>query len=287
MRIGPFDVPRMFLVHASAVLLAIVLVTTLIRGAVMGDTINACSARMNNGTIYGLETRAGLVSPGELQAGLAGRDYGVMENLDIVRFDSAPSKTGLRVRLASLDSKSSSDASVDNGIDFGWLPKKMPSSRVACLSYNLRLPADFKPADGGRLPSFVGAPNDSASDLRTIGANLMWAPNGSLMIDVKAEAADDGSLSATAVNSDDAIKLGVWVRIDQEVILNTPGKDDGEVRVWVDGVLRLKRDTLLFRRNDRTFFNGVAVTVAYTGDKGDAASGATAIEVSPFEIRWP
>ena len=288
MRIGPFVVPRMFAVHGAAALVGIVIVVMLLRGALIGETVASCSDRFNNGTVYGLETRNGLLSPGELQAGLAGRDFGVMENLDIITFNSSTAKAGLRVRLAALGTSSTSDARIDNGIDFGWAPKKMPNARVACLSYNVRLPADFKHGDGGRLPSLIGAPSDAAGDQRTIAAQLIWTQGGNLSLDIKSEAPDDGSISATAVHSDARLPTGVWARIDQEVVLNTPGEADGEIRLWVDGALMINRDGLLFRRDPKTFLNGVAVTVAYAGSRSETASAQpAAIDVSPFEIRWP
>jgi hypothetical protein len=287
MRIGPFVIPSMYMVHGAAVIVGITLVITLLRGALIGETVSACSTRFNNGTIYGLETSTGLISTSDLQAGLAGRDFGVMENLEIVRLTGGPAKSGLRVRLASIESKTTTDAGVDNGVDFGWTPKRMPNVKVGCLSYSVKVPAGFRMGEGGRLPSLVGAPKDIAGDNRSIGALLMWTNTGVLSMDIKAEAPDDGTLTSTVVHGEFALPVGTWVRIDQEAILNTPGKDDGEIRVWVDGVLKLRRDGLVIRRDEKTFFNSVAVTVAYNAAQGQLADGTAAIEVSPFEIRWP
>jgi hypothetical protein len=43
------------------------------------------------------------------------------------------------------------------------------------------------------------------------------------------------------------ISLGVWHRIEFEVILNTPGHADGTQRFWLDGVLKGAWQGLVFR----------------------------------------
>ncbi len=50
-------------------------------------------------------------------------------------------------------------------------------------------------------------------------------------------------------NHDDAIVLedGRWYTIKQEVIMNTPGQDDGVLRVWLDGQLALELTDLELR----------------------------------------
>lgn len=288
MRIGNITLPNLFAVHGAAGLVGFTIVVLLVRGVLITETVKSCRDRYDAGTVYGLETGRGLLTPSELQAGLGGRDFGVMENLDIVRFDNAPSRSGLRVRLAALQSTSASDTRIDNGIDFGWTPKRMPNLNTACLSYSVRVPADFRPADGGRLPSLVGAPSDAAGDSRTLIAQLLWTANGTLALDIAAEPVSEGAISATAVNSEFALPRGVWVRIDQEIVLNTPGVEDGSIKLWVNGALKMQRDALVLRSNPRTVLNGVAVTVAYAGSRAESTSEKpTSVDVSPFEIRWP
>lgn len=286
MRIGPFVVPSIYAVHASAGLLGLVILIVLIRGALVRDVIVSCADRFEHGTVYGLETRTGLLTPVELQGALAGRDYGVMENLDIVRFKEGPANSGIRVRLAALDQKSTTDGRITNGVDFSWSPRRFPKGTTACLSYSVRVPQDFKPAGGGRLPSLVGAPSDTAGELRTIAANLVWSADGTLLMDVKSEPPGDGVVQATNVLSDVKLQPGRWMRIDQEVVLNTPGKPDGAVRLWVDGSLRLKSKGIVIRRNPKTLLDSVAITVAYTSAQVAHLTPAT-VEVSPFELRWP
>ena len=288
MRVGSFEFPRMYAVHGAAGLVGFAIVALLIHGAVNGDVVPSCSERYNQGTVYGLETRSGLITTGELQAGLAGRDFGVMENLDIIRFNTGPAKSGLRVRLAQLERADLGETRIDNGIDFGWSPRKMPNAKTACLTYSVRIPEGFKPGDGGHLPSLVGAPSDIPGEARSVTTQMMWNSNGELMVDVKSEPLGSGTISATAIGTDTIIPTGKWVRIEQEVILNTPGLEDGEVRIWIDGVMRARRRELYIRRDPKTVLNGVGITVAYIGSKSETTKAEpTAIEVSPFEVRWP
>ena len=43
---------------------------------------------------------------------------------------------------------------------------------------------------------------------------------------------------------------GKWIRLEQEIVLNTPGRKDGSIRVWVDGTLVVDKQHLMLRDND-------------------------------------
>ncbi|MFK7736668.1 MAG: polysaccharide lyase [Pirellulaceae bacterium] len=61
------------------------------------------------------------------------------------------------------------------------------------------------------------------------------------------------------------IEAGRWYSIRQEVRMNDVGKNDGQLRVWLDGVLVANRDDVYYRKSDKigidvlyfsTFFGG-------------------------------
>ena len=81
---------------------------------------------------------------------------------------------------------------------------------------------------------------------------------------------------------------GEWVKLDQEVVLNTPGKKDGLLRIWVDGHLRYEKSNVVFREaqgpTSEAQIAGVLSEIVMPGDKpGDKHK----IWLSPFELRWP
>ena len=87
---------------------------------------------------------------------------------------------------------------------------------------------------------------------------------------------------------------GTWLCVEQRVVVNTPGKDDGELAVWLDGALyqhytgfrwrstdavKIKRVALMVyihssTRDNTVFYDDVVVSTGYvgTGDKGEDAA---------------
>ena len=78
---------------------------------------------------------------------------------------------------------------------------------------------------------------------------------------------------------------GRWVSVDQEVILNTPGKSDGVLRVWLDGRLSFENRTVAFRTDAAAAVRGILAEVAHARQPG-ARDDASPVLVTPFEFRW-
>ena len=74
--------------------------------------------------------------------------------------------------------------------------------------------------------------------------------------------------------------------LEQEVVLNTPGKKDGAIRIWADGALVVDRKNMLLRDKDTVTFAGVQADVHYGGaDIGFQSPKDTKILLTPFEVR--
>jgi hypothetical protein len=83
---------------------------------------------------------------------------------------------------------------------------------------------------------------------------------------------------------------GRWVRLEQEVVVNTPNEDDGVLRVWIDGVLNVQRTDMNYRAQSGVTIAGVSVDVFRgTGPNDSQAAAAKPAKVwlAPFEVRWP
>ena len=91
-----------------------------------------------------------------------------------------------------------------------------------------------------------------------------------------------------AISPGYALPRGRWVKIDQEVILNEPDREDGVLRVWLDGALAIDKGNIAYRVKPDVTLTGVAADIFYNGEdiKGRAPADAKVL-VSPFEIRWP
>jgi hypothetical protein len=69
------------------------------------------------------------------------------------------------------------------------------------------------------------------------------------------------------------------------VILNTPGKSDGTLRVWLDGKLSFESQTIAFRADSATTVRGILAEIAYVRQPG-VRDTASPVLVTPFEFRW-
>ncbi len=77
------------------------------------------------------------------------------------------------------------------------------------------------------------------------------------------------------------------MQISNEIVLNTPGKTDGILRLWVDGDLKVERNDVLWRVNDQLTIAGVISDISYGHFKDPVLSPKdTSLQISPFELSW-
>jgi len=123
----------------------------------------------------------------------------------------------------------------------------LPASEEATAEYRVRVEEGFDWTSGGKLPGLAGgsSPTGGTPDDQGFTARYMWQPEGALILylyhseqrDVYGDSID---LSSTLVP-------GRWHTLSQQVVLNTAGEPDGELRVWVDGELVLERTDMRWR----------------------------------------
>jgi hypothetical protein len=177
----------------------------------------------------------------------AGRFLGVKENVGI-----RPGGIGgggmLRVRYpeGSINFGSADDGKPLGGASF-YVP--FTAGRAACLHYEVRFPADFEFAKGGKLPGLYAGKAPSGGD-KVSGRNgwsvrLMWREDGA------------GELYEYVYNKKGKYGLSVgrgtfsfprdrWVGIDLEVIVNDPDQRNGKARLWIDGRPVIQQDDIVF-----------------------------------------
>ncbi len=142
------------------------------------------------------------------------------------------------------------------------VPSSSAPADALHLRYHVRFPAGFDFVKGGKLPGLYGGVATSGGRVpdgtNGFSTRYMWRRRG------------DGEVYAYLPTSREhgtslgrgswRFAPGRWQALEQEVILNSPGSDDGRVRVWVDDRLVLDRDRLRFRdtaslRIDGLFFS--------------------------------
>lgn len=241
-----------------------------------------CGTRYPAATRFSLQTREGKpLSAIELQARAGLRDFGVVDNAAVVHVEGGPAPEALEVRLRKLPPGADADAIARNGIEFHWAPPGMAHAAATCLSYSVWLPDKFAFGTGGFLPGVFGKGAKLEPDAadRALSVFPRWDESGKPMLTAVLEGGEIRRISGKVA----ALPTERWFKIEQEVVLNEPGKADGRIRLWVNGVLALEDLHVPLRRSDDAVLSGVLASIGYQRAP-DLSTGM--LRVSPFEIAW-
>ncbi len=266
------------LINVAATLVVLFIAGYVAWEALHTRTTATCSSRYPGATQFSLRTREGKpLSAIQLQARAGARDLGVVDNASVVEVAGGPSKEALQVSLRKLPAGADPSAAARNGIEFHWNPK-IGGANSACLSYSILLSDQFPFGEGGFLPGV------SAGEVA--GSN---AGGESISVGPRWDSAGKPSLAVTTggdirhfTGRSQPIPVNHWVKIEQELVLNEPGKENGVVRLWVDGTLVIDDERVLLRESPETLFDGVIAAVGY--QRLPEAPGT--LLISPFEIAW-
>ena len=268
--------------NAVGVLIGVTVVGYIAYTLVQTEHEEPCRSRYPAPTRFSLATGAGVpLSPIELQGRAGLGEWGVLNNTKVVPIEEAPG-TALEVKLAPVSSETAHSDRQANGVDFRWVPLGMKSASAACLDYNVWIPAQFPFNDGGgALPGMFGGPPPpaKAGDANRFAVRLQWTGDGKGIIYVAPAGSDSHGINLSGF----PLQPGHWMRVQQEVVLNTPGEADGIVRLWADGDLKAE-DKGVDLRKDKT--DGIQGVLADIGYLRQTAAAAASLRFSPFEISW-
>jgi len=265
------------LFNATGILIGLFLVGYILFSGFLPETETSCHERYPSTTRLSLRSSQGEpLSPIELQARSGFASWGVKDNASVVR--QGADGTALQVKLATLSDVEAVTKRATNGIHFLWHLAAIGKATSACLSYSVWLPKDFAFEDGGVLPGLIGGVPGEASDANRFATLARWQDNGKIGLD----AALPGARFRPADEADATLPAGRWTRIDQEITLNTPGKPDGSVHMWIDGHRAGEKDKLVLRKVETAQFIGIGVDVGYLSDPKKAAE----LRLTPFELSW-
>lgn len=146
--------------------------------------------------------------------------------------------------------------------DMGMAPQTS-----ARLSYYVRFSENFDFVKGGKLPGLFGGTGNNGGDIPNgtdgFSTRYMWRRGGQGEIYAYLPTSEDHgtSIDRGAWN----FRPGVWHHIEQQVTLNQPGRSDGQVRVWFDGVAVAHEGGLNFRSTDSLRLNGLFFSTFFGG----------------------
>ena len=143
----------------------------------------------------------------------------------------------------------------------GW---RMPFGKheTAEMSYTLRFSKDFDFVKGGKLPGLCGGPENVSGGRLANGQNgfsarLMWRRDGrgEAYVYHKNQKGDYGD--SFAFPSDFRFPTDTPVKVRLAVSMNTPGKRNGALRVWIDEKLLVERSDMEWRSVDSYGVDGL------------------------------
>ena len=284
-------IPRKYLYNGAVALFVLGTAALAGRHMLISDSEPPCGERYVNAMLFSWQRPTGEpLAVADLQAKLGGRDWGLLDNVRFVRDQDGPAPIVLEVSIARSGARAAG-RDARGGMGFRWLPSQLKGASAACLAYSIWLPNDFDFATGGSLPGLFGGedggPAAAGRPAAAFAARPIWREDARAEVYTATAQAPDGQLIAIDPNWF-RLTPGRWVRLEQEIVLNHPGAQDGILRIWIDGNLKLERSRLAFRDNTGQGFKGIAADVHYgRTDQVAAVTGKdTAIRLSPFELRW-
>jgi hypothetical protein len=142
-----------------------------------------------------------------------------------------------------------------------------------CLTYEVAFDKGFDFVKGGKLPGLSGgnAPSGGADTSLGFSTRYMWRTGGAG--EVYAYVPDkSGKYGASVGRGAWTFVPGQWQLLEQEVVVNHIGQNDGVLRVWVDGRLLINRTDMLYRVNSNVLVTGLMFSTFFGGHDPSWAS---------------
>jgi hypothetical protein len=277
---------RAIMINSIAGVVMLAGFVSLIHSTFARPHFEVCTSRYHRQLAMTLDREGQPLTPTDIQAVSNGLDEGVLENLSIAAFKDGPAKFAMGVKIAAGTVEQRSGRGAPGGVSFPWAPSTINQPQAACLSYNIFLPADFEFGTGGTLPGFFGTTtNGQYGDKPNFQTQLIWQTAGAPQFQLKS-LSDSDNRTAAFKTWDSALPRGKWVRVDQEIVLNTPKQADGVARLWLDGKLESEVKSVEIRDGVDMSISGVAGDVYFGGSSSGQAPKDSVVWLSPFEIRW-
>ena len=261
---------------------------TLVRNALFPARAEACAARYFNEQTLPLRNGRAMLTIDDLQASLNGLDNGVIENLSVRELKEGPATAAIGAHYGAGSRQVPSDGNTAGGFSFPWQPGGLPRTvSAACLSYHVFVMKDFDFGTGGVLPGLTARDGGSVvNSSYGLDTSVIWRDGG--YVESMVTRLSEGA-PKTELLQGDRVQLPRerWVRIDHEMILNTPKTANGVIRTWIDNKLVVETIGARLRDGLTVVQTGVAAKTYFGGDGiGGAAPKEQSLWMTPFQMRW-
>ena len=289
------SLPVSYLYGVGGLVTVLMIMMVSIRAMMVPTVTATCDERYKQGVRFSWARQSGeALTTGDLQGKLAGRDWGLIENVRMLKLADAPAPVVLEVDLKTRGQAVEEREDARSGMGFIWLPKAVQKAGSGCLSYSIWVPADFDFGSGGVLPGIFAdeqilapAANGDIPTSKPFSVQMRWRPDASLELAVLTQ--KHGQVWELPLKPSQPVLLerGRWVRIEQEIKMNEPGAANGTLRAWVDGALGLELGDIDFRKLAEQTMTGVNVDIHFVDHRMQWAPAAknTRMRLSPLELR--
>lgn len=273
---------RVMLLNGAAALVIGASLSAAVRWSLFAPEVAPCSQRHVQGVRMTLERNGKAMDISELQGQLGGTDWNLLDNARVVALKSGPAQQALEFKTVV---RKPADGNDKPGIGFVWRAEALPRTAAAvCLAYDVFVPQDFDFAAGGRLPGLLGNRESDAPGDVAFSTRLHFDERGKLDVVGDLAGRTPGRPLGTGGYTSQ-LTPGTWTAVEQEIVLNTPGVEDGAVRVWINGSLGLERTGIAIRKTGEEAIAGVLADVmSHARPKVEPKQAA--VWLSPFTVRW-
>ncbi|MFI7613806.1 polysaccharide lyase [Nonomuraea terrae] len=204
--------------------------------------------------------------------------FGLADRAWVIPSDDPRFSSVLRVLFpAGSASRTSSraDGTPEGGAQLYLLLDDGPVESVR-LSYHVRFPAGFAFVKGGKLPGMFGGTEMNGGRIPDgtdgLSTRFMWRRNGAGEVYAYLPTSQEHGTSLGRGSW--TFPVGRWARLEHELRLNTPGRADGSITVWLDGRKVLSQADLVFRSTAELKIDGVFFSTFFGGDDASWSSPA-------------
>jgi|GEM_PF-1429103 len=154
----------------------------------------------------------------------------------------------------------------------------------AHLRYYMQFEPGFSFSKGGKMPGLIGGGKSwqRSGGSQPDGTNgwtlrFMWRENGELFVYAYVPKSGNGKWGNEVwgqyIPTGVFMQPGQWHKIEQFVDVGTPGRDDGQLKVWIDGVERVNINDMRFWdvENENGPIGGLYFSTFHGGGNADWA----------------
>ncbi|ESA33636.1 polysaccharide lyase [Leptolyngbya sp. Heron Island J] len=212
-----------------------------------------------------------------------------LNNVEIVSMTTPPFEHILRVHYpagsASPSVARNTDSPLGGAQFYGDL--FIPAQDKMQLTYYVRFANGFDFVKGGKLPGLFGGTGASGGSIPNgtdgFSARLMWRQNG--QGEVYAYMPTSENYGTSIGRGTWTFQPNTWYKVTQEIQLNTPNINDGQIRLWINDSLVLEKGDLLFRTVNSLQVDGIFFSTFFGGsDSSWATPQDTYIDFANFSV---